>query len=86
MNMILICSDLQKLHLIPFRNFKADFLEHSINLLLKYSTPVFRGKNQVVEQDCNIVAFVDILAHRSTILHAASGRGIDPERLNQKWT
>ena len=73
MNMILICSDLQKLHLIPFPNFKADFLEHSINLLVKYSPSVFRGKNQVVEQNRNIVAFVDILAHSSTILHAASG-------------
>ena len=63
MDMILICSNLQKLHFIPLRNFKAHFLEHSFDLPVKYYTPVFRRKYQVVQQHRNIVAFVDILAH-----------------------
>ena len=84
MNMILVSSNLQKAHFVPLCNRQAHFLDHSINILVKNRPPVFRSKNQMVEQNRDIVALVDVLAHRSTIQYAASGGELNPEEINEQ--
>ena len=36
MNVILVCADLQKLYLIAFLYFQADFLQHHLNMIVNH--------------------------------------------------
>ena len=77
--MIFVRSYLQKLHLITLLDFKTYIPELHVYLFIKHRTTVFRRKNKMIEQHCNIMTLVDILTHPPSL--AASGGEFDPQRL-----
>lgn len=79
MHMIFVRSYFQKLHLITLLDFKTYIPELHVYLFIKHRTTVFRRKNKMIEQHCNIMTLVDILTHPPSL--AASGGEFDPQRL-----
>jgi len=63
MNMVSIGSYFNKYHIESFPNFKTDVFYFIINILAENHFPVFCRTNKMIQQDRNIVAFVNILAH-----------------------
>ena len=63
MNMILIRADLEKVHLIPLFYLKACFLYDTVNLCVNDCPTVLCRKDDVVQENGDIVAFVDVSAH-----------------------
>lgn len=61
--MVFIDANLYKLHLITLFDLQANFFQDLINLLVKYGPAVLCWKHEVVKQDCDVMAFVDVLAH-----------------------
>ena len=57
-DVIFVRPNLQKLHLVALRDCQADRLEFLINAFVKHHASVFRRKNQVVQQNRDIVALV----------------------------
>src|ERR1035437_5641164 len=65
MHMILICADLQKLHLIPALQFNAHISQFLIHFIVEDSTPVLCWKHQMVYQNGNVMTLMDVLTHIS---------------------
>ena len=76
MYMIFICANLQKLDLISLLDLYADILQHPLNGSIKYRTSVFGRKDQLVQQDRNMIALVYVLAHARSVRRKQ--RGIYP--------
>ena len=77
MHVVLVGSDLQKLHLISVLNFYTYVFHHSIHILIEYGTPILCRKDHVVYQYRNVVTLMHIFAHLSTLRRKR--RGIQPE-------
>lgn len=65
MDMIVIGADLQKHEFIPFGNLQTDLFEHGIHGAIKDHTSVLGRADHVINQDRNIMALVQVLAHVS---------------------
>ena len=63
--MIFIRANLQENNRIAFGNVQTNFFEHCINTGVKHNTSIFGRTDQMVHQDGNIVALMDIFAHTS---------------------
>lgn len=74
--MVFIDANFYELHLISLLDLQANLLQDPINLLVKDCPAVLCWKNEVVQQDCDVMAFVNVLAH-PTILRRKR-RGTDP--------
>ena len=48
MYVILICTNLQKLYLIPLLYIETNFLENTIYIRVKYDTTVFRREYHMI--------------------------------------
>jgi hypothetical protein len=81
MDMVFICSNLQKLNLIPLLNFQTHFFERLVYFLINHYPAILGWKHQMVEQDRNVMTFMDILTHPCIL--RPKGRGIYPKRLNE---
>ena len=77
MDMILVRADFQEFHLVPILDLYAYILHHPIHMLVEYCTSILRGKNQMVYENCNIMALMYVLAHITTLRRKR--RGIQPE-------
>ena len=79
MNMILICANLQKFHLIPLLNIQTDFFQNIIYMVIKYCTPILGWKHQMVYQYCYIVTLMYVFAHTGILRRKR--RGIQPQEI-----
>ena len=76
MNVVLIHSYLQKSYLVSLLNLQTYIANYPIHRLIKHYTPVLCRKHQVVQQNRNFMALVNVLAHARTL--RPKGRGIYP--------
>ena len=63
--MISIGANLQENNGVPFGNLQADLFEYGINTGVKHDAPIFGRTDQMVHQDGDVVALMDIFAHTS---------------------
>lgn len=82
MHMILICADLQELHLIPTLQLNAHVPQLLIHFFVEDGTSLLCWKNQMVYQDGNIMTLMDVLTHISILRRKR--RGIYPGEIEQK--
>jgi len=70
--------DLQKRNVVPGGNLQTDVPEGRVHLGGEHRPPVLRGADQMVEQDGDIVAPVDVFAHTPSLPHGpdAASRGV----------
>ena len=80
MNMILVCSNFQKLHLVALRNFKAYLFQYFINLLVKHNPAVLRRKTQVARQYRYVMTLWTYSLIPKVYFYAASGGEYDPKK------
>jgi hypothetical protein len=73
MHLILVCTDLQKLYLVPQLNSNTRFLQHLLNLFVDHNPSVLRWKYQVIQQHQNIVILVNVFAHPPRIPPQGAG-------------
>ena len=64
-HMIFISTDSQEDHGIPFGNLHTDLFEHGIDTGVKHDASLFCRTDQMVHQDGDIVALMEIFAHTS---------------------
>ena len=79
MHMILICTDLQKFHLVAFLNLYAYLFHYFIYVLVEYRTSVLCREYQMVDKYRNIMTFMYIFAHLHIVRRKR--RGIQPEMI-----
>lgn len=70
--------DLQKRNVVPSGNLQADVPEGRVHLGGEHGPAVLRGADQMVQQDGDIVAPVDVFAHTPSLPHGpdAASRGV----------
>jgi hypothetical protein len=70
--------DLQKRNVVPGGNLQTDVPEGRVHLGGEHRPAVLRGADQMVEQDGDIVATVDVFAHTPSLPHGpdAASRGV----------
>ena len=79
MHMIFVCSNLQKDHGIAFLNLKTYIPQSFIHLWIKNYPAVLRWTSEMIQQNRNIMTFMDIPAHTTIISPGRSKlRGIKP--------
>ena len=84
MNMVLVRAYLQKLQLIARLKIEADIPQDLVHMLIENRSPVFCRKNQMIQQRCYVVAFMDILAHREESAPQAAGNSTR-KRIDRYW-
>ena len=77
MNMILICTNLQELHLISLLDIYTNFLQNIIHLIIKYYTPILGRKHQMVYQYRYIMTLMYVFVHTGILRRKQ--RGINPK-------
>jgi hypothetical protein len=75
--MILICTNLQELHLISLLDIKTNFLQNIIHMIIKYYTPILGRKHQMVYQYRYIMTLMYVFAHTGILRRKR--RGIQPQ-------
>jgi len=83
MNMVFVGTNLQKFHLIPISDRKTDLLQYFVDVWIENRSPIFRRKHQVIQQDRDIVALLNVLAHGPILRRKR--RGIRPEKAIKHW-
>ena len=63
--MIFIRANLQENNRLAFGNVQTDLFEHRIHAGIKHHTAIFGRTDQMIHQDGDIVALMDIFAHTS---------------------
>jgi len=56
--MILIRTNLQKLHLVSLLDVQTDLFKHHFYSFIKHNTPVFGWKDQMIDQDRNVMTLM----------------------------
>jgi hypothetical protein len=60
MDVVVIGSDLQEGYFIAVRNLKTNVSQHRVDRFGDNGSPIFGGANQMVQQDRNVMSFVQI--------------------------
>jgi hypothetical protein len=85
--MILVGAKLSKDQLLPFRNLQTALFAYRINRFIKDHASILGGTDEMINQDRDVMALMQILAHMSddTTLGAseASFGESDPQRLKK---
>jgi len=87
MNMVLIRTDFQKLHLVTLLDFKTHIPQHDVHVLIDHSSTVIGWKNQTVKQYRNVMALVNILTHPTILRRKRRGiesQGIKPQSMGNR--
>lgn len=71
-DMVFVCSDFEKVNLIPKGERKAYFLQDHVHFLGNHDPAVFGRTDKMVDKDTDVMAFVDIEAHDLQYTSAAS--------------
>ena len=77
-HMVPVGPDLQKRNVVPSGNLQTDVPEGRVHLGGEHRPAVLRRADQMVEQDGDIVAPVDVFAHTPSLPHGpdAASRGV----------
>jgi len=81
MNVVLVGADFQEFHLIALLNLYAYLFYRRVHVLIENGTSVLCRKDQMIYKYRNIVAFVYIFAHITTLRRKR--RGIQPAEIKQ---
>jgi hypothetical protein len=68
MDMVFVCSYLQKRNLIPLTNFQADLFELEVYFGTKYNSSILRWTDNVIQKYRNIMALMNEATHSYSIL------------------
>src|SRR5688572_3718071 len=89
MNVIPIGANLQKANFVSLGDLQAYIPKRRVHLRVKDHTPIFGGADQMVEQDRDVVAFVDVgwLGHTLSVSYSYKSRsklrGIKPNGIKE---
>ena len=83
MYVILIRTDFQEFHLVTPLDAQARLLQRLVDLLIENDPAILRRKNQVIQQNRDIVALMDIFAHWSILRRKR--RGIGPGGIKSEF-
>jgi len=73
MHMLLVHTNFDELDLVTLLDLQAHLFEHCINLFVEHNSSILRWKHQVVEQNANVMTFVDVLTHPGILRRRAAG-------------
>ena len=82
MDVILVCADFQEFHLISLLNLYAYLFYLRVHVLVEHGASVLCRKDQMIYEYRDIVAFVYIFAHTTTLRRKR--RGIQPEEIKNR--
>ena len=71
--MILVGADLDERDLVPLADLQTRLLEFLVDLRREDDPPVLGRADEVVQQDRDVMALVDELAHPHTLTQQAAG-------------
>ena len=77
MHMILICANLQEFYLVSFLDVHTHVLHNIVHMIIKYCTPIFGRKHQMVYQYCYVMTLMYVFAHMCILRRKR--RGIQPQ-------
>ena len=77
MYMILICTNLQEFQVISLLDVQTDFLHHIVYMIIKYCTPIFCWKYQMVYHYRYVMTVMYVFAHIKILRRKR--RGIQPK-------
>jgi len=63
MHIILIYTNLQEFQLLSLLDIQADFLCNIVHMIVKYCTPIFDRKYQIIYQYLYVMTLMYIFAH-----------------------
>ena len=75
--MILICTNLQEFYLVSLLDVQTDFLHNIVHITIKYCTPIFGRKYQMVYQYRYVMTLMYVFAHIKILRRKR--RGIQPK-------
>ena len=81
MHMILICTNLQEFQLISLLYVQTNFLHHIVYMIIKYCTPIFCWKYQMVYQYRYVMTLMYVFAHIGILRRKR--RGIQPQGIQK---
>src|SRR5829696_8129684 len=81
MHMIPVGADLQELELIASLDPQTDVSQRLVDRRIEHGSSIFGWKHQVVEQNRNVMALVDVEAHPRDLRRKR--RGMHPKGFNQ---
>jgi hypothetical protein len=74
MHMVLVGPNFKELDLITLRNFQTDLFQNFIHVAVKDSSTIFGWTYKMVQQDRNVMAFLDQFAHAPILAQQAAGK------------
>ena len=84
MHMILICTNLQEFQLVSLLYVQTDFLHNLVHMIIKYCTPIFGRKYQMVYQYRYVMTLMYVFAHIDILRRKR--RGIQPQGIEGNST
>jgi len=81
MHMILIGTNLQEFQLVSLLYVQTDFLHNIVHMIIKYCTPIFGRKYQMVYQYRYVMALMYVFAHIRILRRKR--RGIQPQGIEK---
>ncbi len=63
MHIILIYTNLQEFQLLSLLDVQADFLYNIVHMIVKYCTPIFGRKYQIIYQYLYVMTLMYVFAH-----------------------
>ena len=73
MNVVLIGSDLDKVHVVSWGKLQTNCFERCFHGFRKDLSAVFSRTDEMVEHAVDVVAFLDVFRHTSILPHRAGG-------------
>ena len=67
MHMVFVCADFKKMYFVPFGDLQAGRFDAVVHYLVEYYSTVFCRADQVIQKDSDVVAFMQVYAHRFTL-------------------
>ena len=80
MHVVVVSPDLKKMYVVALGDLKADLAKSEVDWFSEHHFPVFRRTDQVVHEKCDIVTFVYMGAHLTSLAFSKQSFGeLDPE-------
>ena len=67
MDVVFVSTDFEKMYLVPFFYLETCLFDYLIHLFINNHTSILGGKYDVVQENGDVVAFVDELAHAYSV-------------------
>ena len=80
MDMVLVGAYFKKVYLKPVLHFETGLLQDHVHWFGDDDSPIFSRADEVIYENADIMAFVDVYTHVSQYIPAASRGVLDPEK------